>query len=89
MKINKTEAIAYAMMIFGAGGLAGNMLSDHNYVSLRVTMIQEMEGFIVDMKEDVNNGRIDSIPASYYLHNWEIIHDELTYTPDEYTEWYE
>ena len=89
MKINKTEAIAYAMMIFGAGGLAGNMLSDHNYVSLRVTMIQEMEGFIVDMKEDINNGRIDSIPASYYLHNWEIIHDELTYTPDEYTEWYE
>ena len=89
MKINKTEAIAYAMMIFGAGGVVGNMVSDHQYVSLRVTMIQEMEGFIVDMKEDINNGRIDSIPASYYLHNWEIIHDELTYTPDEYTEWYE
>jgi hypothetical protein len=89
MKINKTEAIAYAMMIFGAGGVTGNMVSDNQYVSLRVTMIQEMEGFIVDMKEDINNGRIDSIPASYYLHNWEIIHDELTYTPDEYTEWYE
>ena len=89
MKINKTEAIAYAMMIFGAGGLAGNMLSDHNYVSLRVTMIQEMEGFTSDMEWDVEQGKIDSSEAAYYIHNFEVIREQLTYTPDEYTEWYE
>jgi|TARA_R110002124_G_scaffold201929_1_gene368449 hypothetical protein len=89
MKINKTEAIAYAMMIFGAGGLAGNMLSDHNYVSLRVTMINEVQANISDMEWDVKQGKIDSSEAAYYLHNWSIIEEQLTYTPDEYTEWYE
>ena len=89
MKINKTEAIAYAMMIFGAGGLAGNMLSDHNYVSLRVTMINEVPANISDMEWDVKQGKIDSSEAAYYLHNWSIIEEELTYNPEEYISWYE
>ena len=89
MKISKSGAIACTMMIFGAGGLAGNMLSDHNYVSLRQTMIQEMEGFTSDMEWDVEQGKIDSSEAAYYIHNFEVIHEQLTYTPDEYTEWYE
>ena len=76
MKINKTEAIAYAMMIFGAGGLAGNMLSDHNYVSLRVTMINEVQANISDMEWDVKQGKIDSSEAAYYLHNWSIIEEQ-------------
>tara|TARA_R100001244_G_C5071694_1_gene111551 strand:- start:169 stop:438 length:270 start_codon:yes stop_codon:yes gene_type:complete len=89
MKIRKSEAIACAMMLLGAGALTGNMLSDHQYVSLRQTMIQEMEGFTSDMEWDIKQGKIDSGEASYYLHNFEVIHEQLTYTPDEYTEWYE
>jgi len=89
MKISKTEIIAGSMIVFGVGALAGNMLSDHNYVSLRQTMIQEMEGFTSDMEWDIEQGKIDSGEASYYLHNFEVIREQLTYTPDEYTEWYE
>jgi len=89
MKIRKSEAIACAMMLLGAGALTGNMLSDHQYVSLRQTMIQEMEGFTSDMEWDIKQGKIDSGEASYYLHNFEVIREQLTYTPDEYTEWYE
>ena len=89
MKIRKSEAIACVMMLLGAGALTGNMLSDHQYVSLRQTMIQEMEGFTSDMEWDIKQGKIDSGEASYYLHNFEVIREQLTYTPDEYTEWYE
>ena len=89
MKINKTEAIACTMMLLSVGTLTGNMLSDHNYVSLRQTMIQEMEGFTSDMEWDVEQGKIDSSEAAYYIHNFEVIHEQLTYTPNEYTEWYE
>tara|TARA_R110002074_G_scaffold1048_1_gene6329 strand:+ start:304 stop:573 length:270 start_codon:yes stop_codon:yes gene_type:complete len=89
MKINKTEAVACAMIVFGAGGLAGNMLSDHNYVALRQTMIQEVQGNISDMEWDVKQNKIDSSEAAYYLHNWSIIEEQLTYNPEEYTEWYE
>ena len=89
MKINKTEAIACTMMLLSVGALTGNMLSDHNYVSLRVTMINEVQANISDMEWDVKQGKIDSSEAAYYLHNWSIIEEQLTYTPDEYTEWYE
>ena len=89
MKINNESIIAYAMMIFGAGGLAGNMLSDHQYVALRVTMINEVQANISDMEWDVKQGKIDSSEAAYYLHNWSIVEEELTYNPEEYIEWYE
>ena len=89
MKINNEYIIAYCMMIFGAGGLTGNMLSDHQYVALRVSMINEIQANISDMEWDVKQGKIDSSEAAYYLHNWSIIEEQLTYTPEEYTEWYE
>ena len=89
MKINKTEAIACAMMLLSVGALTGNMISDHNYVSLRQTMIQEMEGFTSDMEWDVEQGKIDSSEAAYYIHNFEVIHEQPTTIPEQYTEWYE
>ena len=89
IKLNKTEAIACAMMLLGAGALIGNMISDHQYVSLRQTMIQEMEGFTSDMEWDIEQGKLDSGAAAYYIHNFGVIHEQLIYTPDEYTEWYE
>ena len=89
MKISKTEIIAGSMIVFGVGALAGNMLSDHNYVSLRQTMIQEMEGFTSDMEWDIEQGKLDSSAGAYYIHNFGVIHEQLIYTPEEYTEWYE
>ena len=89
MKITETETLMLGMMVLGIGAMSGKMLTDRDYVALRVTMINEVQSNIVDMKEDVNNGRIDSVAASYYLHNWGIVEEELLYTPDKYTEWYE
>tara|TARA_R110000737_G_scaffold335998_1_gene355173 strand:- start:269 stop:538 length:270 start_codon:yes stop_codon:yes gene_type:complete len=89
MKINKSEAVACAMMLLSAGALIGNMLSDHQYVSLRQTMIQEMEGFTSDMEWDIEQGKLDSSAGAYYIHNFGVIHEQLTYNPEEYTEWYE
>ena len=89
MKINKSEAVACAMMLLGAGALIGNMISDHQYVSLRQTMIQEMEGFTSDMEWDIEQGKLDSTTAAYYIHNFGVIHEQLVYNPEEYTEWYE
>ena len=89
IKTNKTELIAGAMIALGIGGMAGNMLSDQEYVALRKTTILEMEGFIFDMQEDIDNGAIDSVPGGYYIHNFSVIHEQLTYNPQEYTEWYE
>ena len=89
MKVSKTDIIAYSMMIFGAGGVIGGLLTDRQYVALRVTMINEVQANISDMEWDVKQGKIDSSEAAYYLHNWSITEEQLTYTPDEYTEWYE
>ena len=89
VKLNKEEIVGGSMLILGVGMFFGVMLSDHNYVSLRVTMINEVQANISDMEWDVKQGKIDSSEAAYYLHNWEVIENQLIYTPDEYTEWYE
>ena len=89
MKISNESIIAYTAIVLGVGALAGNMLSDHQYVSLRQTMIQEMEGFTSDMEWDIEQGKLDSSAGAYYIHNFGVIHEQLIYTPDEYTEWYE
>ena len=86
MKISNESVIAYTAIVLGVGALAGNMLSDHQYVSLRQTMIQEMEGFTSDMEWDIEQGKLDSSAAAYYIHNFGVIHEQLIYTPDEYTE---
>ena len=89
VKLDKTEILAFGIMVLGIGAMGGKMLTDRDYVALRVTMINEVQSNIVDMNEDVKNNVIDSTAASYYLHNWGIVEEQLTYTPDEYTEWYE
>ena len=80
------------IIAFGFGILAGVQLerfeqkySSNAYV---VSFINEFEGFKLDMHEDVWNGRIDSVPASYYLHNFEVILHDLKNDPSGYTSWY-
>ena len=89
VKLDKKEILAFGIMVLGIGAMGGKMLTDRDYIALRVTMINEVQSNIVDMKEDVKNNVIDSAAASYYLHNWEIVEEQLLYTPDQYTEWYE
>ena len=88
-KINKTGLIVLAVIMFGMGGLVDRMLSKRNYDALRVTMILEFEAFIWDLEDDVNKNRMDSTVASYYLHNFRVIYEDLTYTPEQYIGWYE
>ena len=79
--------IAIGIILLSVGALTGNMISDHNYVALRKTMIQEMEGFTSDMEWDIEQGKLDSSAAAYYIHNFGVIHEQLVYDPEEYTEW--
>jgi len=88
-KTSKTTLVILAMIIFGMGGLVDRMLSQRNYDALRVTMILEFEAFIWDLEQDVEENRIDSAVASYYIHNFGVIYDDLTYYPEQYLEWYE
>jgi hypothetical protein len=87
--MNKENIIVGSMLVFSIGALTGNMLSDHQAERYRVTFVQEIEGFTSDMEWDVKDGVIDSSAASYYLHNFEVIHEQLTTMPEQYTEWYE
>jgi len=88
-KTSKTTLIIGAMIIFGLGGFVDRVLSDRNYDRLRMTMILEFEAFIWDLEEDVEQNRMDSLVASYYIHNFGVIYDDLTYYPEQYLEWYE
>ena len=87
--MKKTNIIAGSMLMLGIGMFTGNQISNHQAEAYRATFVEEMEGFILDMEEDVWNFRIDSTTASYYLHNFRVIHEQLTTMPEQYTEWYE
>jgi|TARA_R110001606_G_C14843197_1_gene586048 hypothetical protein len=89
VKTSKTTLVVCAMLLLGLGGLVDRILSNRSYDALRVTMILEFEGFLWDLEDDVKKNRIDSVVAGYYIHNFGVIYDELTYAPEEYLEWYE
>ena len=87
--MEKTSIIASSILIFSVGTFAGNMLSNQQAEAYRATFVQEIEGFTSDIEWDVKEGVIDSSAAAYYLHNFEVIHEQLTTIPEQYTEWYE
>ena len=88
MKNNVNLAIIM-ILTFALGSLTGQLSSDHNYIALRMTMIEEMQGFISDMEWDIKDGRLDSSTASYYIHNFNIIEKHMTDDCDDYISWYE
>ena len=87
--MKKTNIIAGSILVLGIGMFTGNQMSNHQAEAYRVTFVQEMEGFTSDMQWDVKDGRMDSSVAAYYLHNFSVIHEQLTTMPEQYTEWYE
>ena len=88
-KIKNNEIVGFGIITLGVGMFLGMQMSNHQSEAYRNTFIQEMEGFTSDMEWDVKQGEIDSVAASYYIHNFEVIHEQLTTMPEQYTEWYE
>ena len=88
--MNNNVNLAIVMIItFALGSLTGQLSSDHNYTALRMTVIEEMQGFVSDMEWDIKDGRLDSSTAAYYIHNFNIIENHMTDDCDDYISWYE
>jgi len=87
--MEKTNIVVGSMLMLGVGMFTGNQISNHQAEAYRATFVEEIEGFTSDMEWDVKEGVIDSSAAAYYLHNFEVIHEQLTTIPEQYTEWYE
>lgn len=94
MEIPKSTLILASFIILGMGLFIGNKVNQQNKNSkhkvLRTTYILEMKYFIKDLKADVNEGRMDSSIANYYINNLGVIYDELIFYPKKkYIDWYE
>ena len=76
-KINNQEALGFGALILGVGMLGGVMMSNNQNYDFKELVRRDITGFKYDMLEDVWNGKIDSIPASYYIHNFDVILEQL------------
>ena len=92
MKILKSTLMLVSIFLFGIGLFIGSKINEQNenakYEALRTNYIYNMQTFIFDFESDVEEGRIDSLVANYYIHNFGVIYDELKYYPEKYLEWY-
>ena len=76
-KINNQEALGFGALILGVGMLGGVMMSNNQNYDLKELVRRDITGFKLDMLEDVYNGVIDSSAGSYYIHNFNVILDQL------------
>jgi hypothetical protein len=76
-KINNQEALGFGALILGVGMLGGVMMSNQQNYDLKELVRRDISSFKYDMLEDVYNGVIDSSAASYYIHNFNVILDQL------------
>jgi len=76
-KINNQEALGFGSLILGVGMLGGVMMSNQQNYDLKELVRRDISSFKYDMLEDVYNGVIDSSAASYYIHNFNVILDQL------------
>jgi len=87
--MEKTNLIAGVMLVFSLGALVGTHLDGNEADRLRTGFMEKMENFALDMEWDVENGMIDSAVAGYYIHNFLVIHEQLMYVSEEYSEYRE
>tara|TARA_R100000781_G_scaffold60146_1_gene38446 strand:- start:60 stop:326 length:267 start_codon:yes stop_codon:yes gene_type:complete len=88
--MRKTNLIATAVLAFGLGGFTGVMTTNNDYIAMKATFIEHVQGNIDDMEWFVKGGALDSAHCdTFWLHNWSIIEKQLLETPEEYTSWYE
>ena len=72
-----SEAIGFGALILGVGMLGGVMMSNQQNYDLKELVRRDITSFKLDMLEDVYNGVIDSSAGSYYIHNFNVILDQL------------
>jgi len=76
-KINNQEALGFGALILGVGMLGGVMMSNNQNYDLKELVRRDITSFKYDMLEDVYNGVIDSSAGSYYIHNFNVILNQL------------
>ena len=72
-----SEAIGFGALILGVGMLGGVMMSNQQNYDLKELVRRDITSFKLDMLEDVYDGVIDSSAGSYYIHNFNVILDQL------------
>ena len=75
--MSNEEALGFGSLILGVGMLGGVMMSNNQNYDLKELVRRDISSFKYDMLEDVYNGEIDSSAASYYIHNFNVILDQL------------
>ena len=75
--MKESEALGFGALILGVGMLGGVMMSNQQNYDLKELVRRDITSFKLDMLEDVYNGVIDSSAGSYYIHNFNVILDQL------------
>ena len=75
--MSNEEALGFGSLILGVGMLGGVMMSNNQNYDLKELVRRDITSFKYDMLEDVYNGVIDSSAGSYYIHNFNVILDQL------------
>ena len=76
-KISNEEILGFGSLILGVGMFAGIMMSNNQNYDFKELVRRDISGFKYDMLEDVYNGVIDSTAGSYYIHNFNVILEQL------------
>ena len=76
-KIDNTTILGFGTIILSTGMLVGIMMSNQQNYDFKELVRRDITSFKLDMLEDVWNGAIDSVPASYYIHNFNVILNQL------------
>jgi len=87
--MHKTNIMATAILAFGLGGFTGVTLTNDSKIKLEVAMVEEMERFIKDMEEDLQNGIVDTNYAEYYISWFSSLKYQIEYKPEEERYYYE
>ena len=76
-KIDNTTILGFGTIILSTGMLVGMMMSNQQNYDFKELVRRDITSFKLDMLEDVYNGVIDSSAGSYYIHNFNVILDQL------------
>ena len=76
-KVDSTTILGFGAIILSTGMLVGTMMSNQQNYDLKELVRRDITSFKLDMLEDVYNGVIDSSAGSYYIHNFNVILDQL------------
>tara|TARA_R110002020_G_scaffold100456_1_gene237429 strand:+ start:1081 stop:1356 length:276 start_codon:yes stop_codon:yes gene_type:complete len=76
-KISNEEILGFGSLILGVGMFTGIMMSNNQNYDLKELVKRDITSFKYDMLDDVYNGVIDSSAGSYYIHNFNVILEQL------------